>query len=564
MKKLFNYKSIKTKILVGFSALIVLTILLSAYNYYSIYKIDGAMKDLISEELELLTTDKNLAQNMAQRTSLLRGYMLYGDESYREQFEAETESSISLENKALELSKSEKLNELIEKKIQWGTFTDEIFAEIDKGNMAKAESILKNEVQQLEVDLVSGFNELASEREVTMKELGLQVVENGESMQFYSVIITALVAVLGIAIAIITSNFIANPIRTVMGRMKRISTGDLSGERFDTIQKDESGQLMHATNEMVDHIRNLLIEINKESNNVTAHSEELNQSANEVKVGTEQITITMEELASGSESQANQTGELSSVMAGYTEKVEEANVFGEQIQEQSNEVITLTNDGTELMNASMTQMKRIDDVFQNAVQKVKTLDEQSQQISKLVYVIRDISDQTNLLALNAAIEAARAGEHGKGFAVVADEVRKLAEQVGHSVEDITKIVTNIQNEFDLVTENLESGYQDVEKGTNQIEMTGEKFHNIRASVNEMVTSINTITTNLSEITANTQQMSSSVQEIAAISEESAAGIEQTSASAQQTSSSIDEVASSADDLAKLAENLTSLVQRFTL
>src|SRR5699024_4194813 len=132
----------------------------------------------------------------------------------------------------------------------------------------------------------------------------------------------------------------------------------------------------------------------------------------------------------------------------------------------------------------------------DAVQKVQGLDAQSQEISKLVSVIQDSAEQTNLLALNAAIEAARAGEHGKGFAVVADEVRKLAEQVSVSVTDITTIVTSIQNESSMVTESLEGGYKEVEQGTTQIEATGEKFNGINTSITNMVKDIQSISDNL--------------------------------------------------------------------
>ena len=130
--------------------------------------------------------------------------------------------------------------------------------------------------------------------------------------------------------------------------------------------------------------------------------------------------------------------------------------------------MALTKEGKDLMNTSTEQMTSIHFIVKDAVQKVDGLSKQTQNISKIVAVIQEIAAQTNLLALNAAIEAARAGEHGKGFAVVADEVRKLAEQVAVSVDDITEIVQKVQLDAKTVTASLENGYGEVEKGTTQI------------------------------------------------------------------------------------------------
>jgi len=110
------------------------------------------------------------------------------------------------------------------------------------------------------------------------------------------------------------------------------------------------------------------------------------------------------------------------------------------------------------METSVKQMKQIDSIIADAVQKVQNLEENSNEISNLTLVIKDIADQTNLLSLNAAIEAARAEEHGKGFAVVADEVKKLSEQVSSSVGEITTIVSTIQSETKTVVTTLNSGY----------------------------------------------------------------------------------------------------------
>ncbi|WP_420827531.1 methyl-accepting chemotaxis protein [Amphibacillus cookii] len=199
-----------------------------------------------------------------------------------------------------------------------------------------------------------------------------------------------------------------------------------------------------------------------------------------------------------------------------------------------------------------------------SVLKVQGLDSQTREINKLTKVINDIAEQTNLLALNAAIEAARAGEHGKGFAVVADEVRKLAEQVTVSASDITEIVTTIQSESSVVTDTLQSGYKQVEQGTTEMTKTNDKFNEISYSVTDMVGRIDTVSSNLLTILESSEEMNTKIQKIAAISQESAAGVEQVSASSQQTSVSMEEVVNSSDELAKLSEGLNDIIREFKL
>ncbi|WP_217588136.1 methyl-accepting chemotaxis protein [Lentibacillus saliphilus] len=371
-----------------------------------------------------------------------------------------------------------------------------------------------------------------------------------------------------LVIAIIASAFIARritaPIQTVMERMKAIADGDLSQEPLRVTSEDETGQLVLATNEMNEKMRNLLSQIHDVSETVSGQSEELTQSSNEVKAGSEQVATTMQELAAGSETQAQRSGDLATAMQSFVKDIEVANENGEHIRTHSKRVLQMTGEGSELMDVSKAQMDHIHQIVQDAFEKVQGLDRHAQDISKLISVIQDIADQTNLLALNAAIEAARAGEQGKGFAVVADEVRKLAEQVSDSVSDITDIVTRIQSESTVVTDSLQIGYKEVEEGTNQIEKTGVKFSDINQAVMNMVDNVQAASDSLKEIAASSQQMSVSIEDVAAITEESAAGIEETSASSEQTSAIMEEVAESSNDLAKLAEQLNDLTHQFKI
>lgn len=379
-----------------------------------------------------------------------------------------------------------------------------------------------------------------------------------------TLIVMGITFALGIIIIWKYASGMARPINQVAEAMVLFAEGDLSRENIDIKSTDEIGKLASAMNQMHNKIKNMIDKILQASDLISRSSDELSQSAIEVKTGTEQVAVTMLDLATGAEKQAHHSSELTSFMENFTADLHETHKHGEHIRQASIEVLNLTNDGSRLMTSSNEQMAKIDDIVQNAVEKVKKLDAQSRGISKLVIVIKDIANQTNLLALNAAIEAARAGEHGNGFAIVADEVRKLAEQVAFSVNDITGIVTNIQQDFDVVTGSLENGYKEVKQGSEQIKATSETFNTISDAITDVVESVKLISTNLSMVAQDGQKMNSSIQEIAAVAEQSAAGIEQTTATTEQTSTSMEEMSGKTAQLAELAQNMNALITHFKL
>ncbi|MED4452435.1 methyl-accepting chemotaxis protein [Metabacillus fastidiosus] len=560
---MFNFKSIRKKILFGFSIIIILVAIQTAFNFIMINSSNESTKEMVDKELKLLILDEKLALNVSQRTSLIRGYILYGDNDLKDRFSQSRDESIEIEKEVIKLGASPEFERLIERKKVWGEALDEAVLLHDQGNRERAMAIL-SEQAKVTRDLLADFENIVKEREEKINKKGDNIVADGKSLLNITLFIAVFVTISGIVTALITSRIIAHPIVGVMERMKQIAGGNLSNKPLEAKGQDEIRALVDATNQMNENTRVLLNQVTVVSDQVKNQSEELMQSANEVKTGADQVAITMEEMASGSETQAHRVSDLAANMTEFTMKVNEANEYGEIVQQASQEIAGMSSKGSQLMQSSTMQMEKIDYIVKDAVAKVEGLDSKSQEITKLVSVIRDISDQTNLLALNAAIEAARAGEHGKGFAVVADEVRKLAEQVSHSVTDITIIVNNIQAESTSVSQSLQEGYKQVEEGSKQIQITGETFHGIGEALTHMISNIENISSHLQNILADSQSMNLSIEEVAAISQQSAAGIEETAASSEQASSSMEEVAKSSSELAILAERLNELMQQFKL
>lgn len=366
------------------------------------------------------------------------------------------------------------------------------------------------------------------------------------------------------AIAYFFSSRTSSNIRAIAGHVQEVANQNLTVQPLHLNTRDEIGQLSQNVNLMVNHIQAIISKITTTAQNVYNHSTELSQTSNEVRVSSEQIAATMQNLAEGSDSQANHITELAQTMTAFTNTMRATNQRGEEIREATRHIVDLTDNGDQHMQASIEQMKKIDFVVGESLQKVENLDKQTREISTLVLVIKEIADQTNLLALNAAIEAARAGEQGKGFAVVADEVRQLAEQVSKSVTNITSIVSTIQHESSVVMDYLRDGYNEVAQGSSQILQTGKTFSQINDSIGEMLEKLSMMAASLQDMTEKSESIQRSIEDVAAITEETTAGIEETTTSIQLTTNKMSDIAKNADELEQISEELNQIVHQFKI
>src|SRR5690625_2952469 len=395
--------------------------------------------------------------------------------------------------------------------------------------------------------------------------LAVESAEKNLNTSIFILILASFIAIVaGILLIMIISRRIASNLNKIVNITTEVADGNFAAESITYSGRDEIGQLAVAVNQMKDSIRDVLLEVIDASHLVSTNSEELMQAAYEVKEGGEQIAVTMSDLSSRAEVQVSEATKLSRNMSTFVNMIKISEQEGFKVSVSSENVLNLTKEGSVLMNQSVEQMKQIDQIITESVKQVQGLNKQSDEISKFVLIIKKIAEQTNLLSLNAAIEAARAGEHGKGFAVVAEEVRNLAEQVSVSVLEITNIVMNIQHETTQVVTSLNKGYQEVKLGTDQIEITGEKFELINGSVSDMVNKVISITNNFKELVGNSNEMNLFIQNITSVTEEATAGIEQAAASTEETASSMDEVSNSSNELDEMAEHLNEKRQKFRL
>lgn len=563
-RKRIYFKSVKSMLIAGFTGIILMVLGLSFFNLTAMNSMKDRVTYIVENEQPLLVADFQLANDMAQRTSYLQSYVYSGDESFATSFNKGKDQDMRLEEYISKHSDSSWVSDVMAQKAEWGTLTDNLLDLMEKNDTIAAEQLLREKIQPLSDELMDSLTYLANEKSEKTKASGKTVLDLNKRNNLFSFSISIAIVIGLFVLAFLIIKSIMKHIKPINERLHVIADGDFSQEPLETHLTDELGQMVVSANDMNDSLRGMMMSIANLAEMTSSHSEELTQAANEVKSGSEQIATTMQEIASGSETQAESASELATLMISFADKVYTANDAGVKTNQSTGSVLEMANKGQQLMDRSSNQMTKIDGIVHDSVEKMMHLNQQTTEISKLVTVIKDVAEQTNLLALNAAIEAARAGEQGKGFAVVADEVRKLAEQTAQSVTDITNFVQAIQKESSAVAESLTEGYVEVQTGTKQIHETNTTFSQINHAVEKMAGNIEHITENLSDIAKSSQEMNVSIDEIASVSEESAASVEETSASSQQITGSMEEVAGSAAQLAQIAENLNALVQNIQM
>lgn len=339
--------------------------------------------------------------------------------------------------------------------------------------------------------------------------------------------------VLSILTALVITRSIAFPLREVVASITVIADGDLT-RRVQYSAEDELGQLCTHFNEFVDKFQDIMLQLVTDASKVASASTELRATAALMAEGSEEVVA-----------QANTVATAGEEMAATSNDIAQNCHLTAQSAQQANDSAL---EGSGVVQQTVSVMGAIADRVKTAAQTVESLGSRSDQIGEIVGTIEDIADQTNLLALNAAIEAARAGEQGRGFAVVADEVRALAERTTRATKEISEMIRTIQNETRGAVQAMEEGSREVVRGTEQAALSGRALQDILEQINAVTAQANQIATAAEEQTATTSEISSNMMQITEVVHRTARGASET--------------AEAAASLSVMSEELQRIVSQF--
>jgi len=376
------------------------------------------------------------------------------------------------------------------------------------------------------------------------------------------IVIVALVSITLLGTVLVLFKKI-RPLTLVAKRMEELSAneGDLTA-RITVESKDEVGQLAKGFNGFLDNLQHMIKMVNTAVFQVAASAEELTANAEQTSKATEEIAHTIQEVANGTDQQSMSVKHGSAAIDHMASGVRHITMHADDVSALVRNATEVAVEGNRSIRQAVEQMNAISNAIDGIAGVIKGLGERSHEIGQIIEAITTIAAQTNLLALNAAIEAARAGEHGKGFAVVADEVRKLAEQSSHSAQQIAHLITAIQGETSKAVIAMESGTQEVASGISVVNDAGAAFDRIHHSVSEVATKIVHVSAESKQVAVQTERVVEAIRLIQSIAEVSAVGTQNASAASQEQLASMEEISASASTLAKMAEELQELVGKF--
>ncbi|CAM3163879.1 methyl-accepting chemotaxis protein [Filibacter tadaridae] len=555
------------KLWTGFLAVLLLLIVVGISGFWSLSKMNDEYRFLIDDRIQKVIVLEELSSTQYQIVSNVRGFLLFKKISYlknRGELSDTFEEQWSTLDKIVKSKNArELLNEVKDARKSYSETIDMAVEEFNSANDEKALN-LASDAAIYQSTIEESVAKLIQHQEEEMKKTEKDLVDLLANTRMFISVLTGIAIILSIIIARIISRSIARPVGKLTSALSEIAEGNFAIEPVRIRNKDEIGDMASAFNGMTADLRGIIKRANESAVQLAVQAEELSASSEESLAASEMVAEITEQNLAGSESQVTIVGETASAIEEMVTGIDQVTEGNRAMLHSSEEVNRLVEEGASLMGNVTTQMKIINSTIGQSAGIMGKMADHSGEIRNVTKLITAIAEQTNLLALNAAIEAARAGEHGKGFAVVADEVRNLAEQSKHSAIEIGQMIDEMTENVELAVSSTKEGNQRVEEGLSITTQTSDVFDRIEYAATDVGNKIGTVSAAIEQIRLMTESVATGALNVQELAQQSSEQAQSTSAATEEQLAANEEISASSLVLAELAEKLQTDMGQFKI
>ncbi|MNI03608.1 Methyl-accepting chemotaxis protein McpB [compost metagenome] len=559
--------SLRQKLYLSFAVIISLFLVAVIVSTILNQRIVGLTRNIIDSNERLESVHR---LNLFARTTNDDGaHYLYAPSHLRGNFKIRYEADVLYLDKELVrlkgLVSDAKELELIEKfEKKWSQYLEEtnwIMALMDKGQQTKAfqESTIRS-FDPIAFSLLS----LMKNEQARIKSYEQEIASSSQLIGIVNFTMAGVAVLFSLMIAIVFSNYLIKRIKLLKISAETVAEGNLAIDHVHFKGKDELHDLSVAFNRMTDSLRTVITSAGDVSIQVAASSAQLQASAQQSSQATEHIAGITQEIAAGIDRQVGHVADNLVDIQKLSQDVRQINDKSQVVLEAVNITTQTASNGKEELTNAISQVRVIEGSNDKLSKVIGLLNQQAAEIGQATQIIMGIAKQTDLLALNAGIEAARAGEQGRGFAVVAKEVRDLAEKSRQSADQISDLISGIQQEVGAAVVEMQQGTLEIQKGIHLIDAAGQSFEGIMGLIEEVQSDIQDVTHSTVSIMNETERVVSGINEISDIAKGNAVGTHNVVASTEEQLASMEEIAASSTSLADLAEELNGLIGKFKL
>ncbi|MGF7031123.1 methyl-accepting chemotaxis protein [Paenibacillus mucilaginosus] len=558
--------SVRQKVVGAFVAVALLTAAASGISYSFLNKIDHSYSSLLEDNSSMLEGVGEVLALTHQQNGMLFAYLVEPSKEKETSLKALNEQLggkiKELEGLALTEETLSEVQKMGESNQTFARLTQKVTEYVDRSEpgLARTEALMWAVPTTQTLEQAAG--QISEQQQALLAQRQAENSEVVDATETSMLVISLFVLLFAITIGLLLSRSIVRPMREMVQAAGRIADCDLTVGDLRITSRDEIGELAGAFNRMKASLHEMVSRVGQSAQEVAAAAEELNGSSGQVSEALQQITEIVQDISAGTEQQVGSVQAGVGIIEGVSYQLGSITGITEAADATSAEARRTASSGDEAIRSAMGQMQSILAKMQELSGAVERLGGRSSQIMAANELIAGIAQQTNMLALNASIEAARAGAAGRGFAVVADEVRKLSMQTTEAAAEIARLIEGIRSETAAVVQGAAAGSQEVSRGIGIVEEAGAAFRRIHEAVDDVAGQMLRVSEETKAIAAESRSavsMMHSVQEVAAAAAESTHSV---SHHVEGQFASMEEIVSSSTMLSRMAEELSDLIRKF--